>query len=374
MIEEMNVADRRRKCKNTPNDRRVAASMICTILAAFCLLTAHSDSPITIGKRFDRYPRRKDLAVNKGAEMASRTNADARLLKTKRKRTKDGTDMNLRYGNGGALDAVSNSNAGIITGSTMTKETHHRGANRKKKNTRKRKKTDRKKKHGGTLFGKPTVIEETIVDANADVTMDATMYPGTIVDIAVANQDFSTLVTAITAADLVKTLSRPGPFTVFAPTNEAFDALPEGTVNFLLLPENIEQLQDILKYHVVATSAPSSSLVSGDVETLYGEFVTVLVSDAGIMVNDANVVTADIMASNGVIHVIDMVLLPPPPKPKPSGKPAGKPFLGSSWMPPPPPPISKPIECDENGGYSNHWGGSYDPCTVKQLPTRKCAQ
>jgi uncharacterized surface protein with fasciclin (FAS1) repeats len=371
MIEEMNAADRRRRCKSTSNDRRVAAIMICSILAAFCLLSAHSESSITIGKSFDKDRRRKELAVNKGTEMTSRTSANARLLKTKRKWTKDGTDMNLRYGNGGLLDADTTS----ISGSKMqTKETHHRGANMKKKNTRKRKKSDRKKKHGGTLFGKPTMI----VDANADVTMDVTMNPGTIVDIAVANQDLSALVAAVTAAALVETLSGPGPFTVFAPTNEAFAALPTEIVNSLLLPENIEQLQTILKYHVIATSAPSSSFVGGDVMTVNGDLVTIAVSDAGIMVNDANVITADIMASNGVIHVIDKVLLPPPPKPKPApsgkpglGKPAGKPSWGSSWMPPPPPSIPKPIECDKYGGSSNHWGSSYDPCKVKQLPTRK---
>jgi transforming growth factor-beta-induced protein len=134
--------------------------------------------------------------------------------------------------------------------------------------------------------------------------------PGTIVDIAVANEDFTTLVAAVTAAGLVETLARDGPFTVFAPTNEAFDSLPEGTVDTLLLPENIDQLTDILKYHVVAGSVPSSSL-KGDVETLNGDSITVTV-DVGLMLNDdANVITADIMASNGIIHVIDKVLLPP---------------------------------------------------------------
>ena len=100
--------------------------------------------------------------------------------------------------------------------------------------------------------------------------------------------------------------------TFTAPTNEAFAALPEGTVESLLLPENIEQLQDILKYHVVAGNALSSDLVSGDIETLNGAVVTISVSDSGIVVNDANVISADIEASNGVIHVIDKVLLPSP--------------------------------------------------------------
>ena len=97
-----------------------------------------------------------------------------------------------------------------------------------------------------------------------------------------------------------------------APTNEAFAALPEGTVESLLLPENIEQLQDILKYHVVAGYALSSDLVSGDIETLNGDFVTITLSESGIVVNDANVISADIETSNGVIHVINKVLLPPP--------------------------------------------------------------
>jgi uncharacterized surface protein with fasciclin (FAS1) repeats len=126
-----------------------------------------------------------------------------------------------------------------------------------------------------------------------------------------ANPDFSTLVAAVTAAGLVETLSGEGPFTVFAPTNDAFGSLPEGTVDTLLLPENIDQLTDILKYHVVSGYFPSSSIESGvwTVETLNGDSITVDVSDAGIMVNDANVIRADIMASNGVIHVIDKLLM-----------------------------------------------------------------
>ena len=96
-----------------------------------------------------------------------------------------------------------------------------------------------------------------------------------------------------------------------APTNEAFAALPEGTVQSLLLPENIDQLADILKYHVVAANAPSSGLSIGNVETLNGDSVDVTVSDRGIMVNDATVTTADVVASNGIVHIIDKVLMPP---------------------------------------------------------------
>jgi uncharacterized surface protein with fasciclin (FAS1) repeats len=137
--------------------------------------------------------------------------------------------------------------------------------------------------------------------------------PGTIVDLGIANPDFSTLVAAVTAAGLVETLSGEGPFTLFAPTNEAFAALPAEVTDPLFLPENVDQLVNILKYHVVAGSVPSSSVESGDVETLNGDSIAVDVSDAmGIMLNnDAHVTTADIMASNGVIHVIDKVLLPP---------------------------------------------------------------
>ena len=98
---------------------------------------------------------------------------------------------------------------------------------------------------------------------------------------------------------------------VLAPTNEAFAALPEGVLNGLLKPENIGQLQDILKYHVVDGILPSSSLSNGLVETLNGKSVSIS-TDEGVMVNDSNVITADVVASNGVVHVIDKVLLPPP--------------------------------------------------------------
>ena len=98
---------------------------------------------------------------------------------------------------------------------------------------------------------------------------------------------------------------------VLAPTNEAFAALPQGVVDGLLKPENIDQLQDILKYHVVDGTLPSSSLSNGPVETLNGKSVSIS-TDEGVKVNDATVITADVLASNGVVHVIDEVLLPPP--------------------------------------------------------------
>lgn len=139
---------------------------------------------------------------------------------------------------------------------------------------------------------------------------------GTIVDVAVGNPDFSTLVAAVQAADLVETLSGDGPFTVFAPTNDAFAALPEGTVDELLLPENQDTLATILTYHVVSGAVMSTDLSDGqEVETVQGETLTVGVSDSGVTLTDAggntvDVVIADVEASNGVIHAIDGVVLP----------------------------------------------------------------
>jgi uncharacterized surface protein with fasciclin (FAS1) repeats len=132
-----------------------------------------------------------------------------------------------------------------------------------------------------------------------------------IVDIAASNDDFSTLVAAVSAAGLVETLKGDGPFTVFAPTNAAFAALPAGTVDNLLLPENRDQLTAILTYHVVPGNVTSDQLAGQrlTVATVNGETVHIDGTD-GVTVNDANVITADIEASNGVIHVIDSVLLP----------------------------------------------------------------
>ncbi len=141
---------------------------------------------------------------------------------------------------------------------------------------------------------------------------DEAATQSSIVDLAVATEDLSTLVTAVQAADLVETLSDPdADFTVFAPTNEAFAALPEGTLESLLLPENVEDLSAILTYHVVAGSAMSSDLSDGqELTTVNGEKLTVSITDEGVMIGDAMVVTADIEASNGVVHIIDTVLLP----------------------------------------------------------------
>ena len=130
-----------------------------------------------------------------------------------------------------------------------------------------------------------------------------------IVDTAVAAGTFNTLAAALTAAGLVETLKGPGPFTVFAPTDEAFAALPAGTVEALLADP--EALAKILTYHVIAGQVLSTDLTNGmTATTVNGADVTIM-TEGGVMVNDATVTTADIMASNGVIHVIDKVIMPP---------------------------------------------------------------
>lgn len=131
-----------------------------------------------------------------------------------------------------------------------------------------------------------------------------------IVDTAVGAGSFETLVAAVQAADLVDTLKGEGPFTVFAPTDEAFAALPEGTVETLLMPENKDQLVAVLTYHVIPGKVMSGDL-SDDMTaaTVQGGDITIDL-DNGVMVNDAKVVQADIETSNGVIHVIDKVILP----------------------------------------------------------------
>jgi uncharacterized surface protein with fasciclin (FAS1) repeats len=133
-----------------------------------------------------------------------------------------------------------------------------------------------------------------------------------IVDVAVSTKFLSTLVEAVKAGDLVGTLKGDGPFTVFAPTNEAFAALPDGTLESLLMPKNKARLVEILTYHVVAGKVLSSDLSDGmKAKTVEGSDITVHISDAGVKINEANVSTSDIMASNGVVHVIDRVIIPP---------------------------------------------------------------
>jgi uncharacterized surface protein with fasciclin (FAS1) repeats len=130
-----------------------------------------------------------------------------------------------------------------------------------------------------------------------------------IVDTAVAAGNFTTLAAALTAAGLVETLKGEGPFTVFAPTDEAFAALPAGTVEALLADP--EALAKILTYHVIAGQIMSTDLTNGMTATTVNGADVTIKTEGGVMVNDANVTTADIMASNGVIHVIDKVIMPP---------------------------------------------------------------
>ncbi len=131
-----------------------------------------------------------------------------------------------------------------------------------------------------------------------------------IVEIASENGDFSTLVAGVVAAGLADTLSGPGPFTVFAPTNEAFAKLPAGTLEELLKPENKEKLAAILTYHVVAGKVMSTDLSNGQkAATVNGQEVTITIGD-GVQVDAATIAAADLEASNGVIHVVDSVLMP----------------------------------------------------------------
>ena len=132
-----------------------------------------------------------------------------------------------------------------------------------------------------------------------------------IVETAIAAGDFKTLAAALEAAGLVETLRSEGPFTVFAPTDDAFARLPEGTVESLLLPENVAQLRAILTYHVVPGAVKAADVVElSEATTVNGQTVDISVDGATVMLDGATVIATDIMASNGVIHVIDSVILP----------------------------------------------------------------
>ncbi|MEL7116787.1 MAG: fasciclin domain-containing protein [Pseudomonadota bacterium] len=158
------------------------------------------------------------------------------------------------------------------------------------------------------------MFRQTIISLTAAAALAAPAFAGgmkkDIVDTAVEAGTFSTLVAAVTAADLVETLKSDGPFTVFAPTDEAFAALPEGTVETLLMPENKDQLIAVLTYHVVPGKVMSTDL-SDDMTAATVQGGDIMIDlDQGVMINDASVVAADIETSNGVIHVIDKVILP----------------------------------------------------------------
>ena len=151
-----------------------------------------------------------------------------------------------------------------------------------------------------------STTEESVVDT----TMAEEMMMDDIVAVASATEGFATLVAAVAAAGLVETLQGEGPFTVFAPTDDAFAALPAGLLEKLLLPENVAVLTSILTYHVVSGKVMSTDVMAGDAPTVEGSNITLGTTD-GVQVNDATVLIADVAASNGVIHAIDKVLVPP---------------------------------------------------------------
>ena len=166
----------------------------------------------------------------------------------------------------------------------------------------------------GAFFGLPAVANFSQKSSTQSVVnqplLIADSHSKDIVATAAKAGQFNTLAAALKAAGLVEVLQGEGPFTVFAPTDEAFAALPEGTVEKLLLPENKDKLVKILTYHVVPGKVMSGDLESGKVKTVEGSEVSVEVSKTGVKVGKANVVKTDVPASNGVIHVIDTVIIP----------------------------------------------------------------
>ncbi len=156
------------------------------------------------------------------------------------------------------------------------------------------------------MMSEEPMESETPMESMSESPMDDS---GTVVDVAAGNPDFETLASAITAADLTETLSGEGPFTVFAPTNEAFEALPDGVLDALLMPENKDALTSVLTYHVLPDEVMAADVTAGEVATVEGSTLEITTDD-GVMVNDATVVTPDVDASNGVIHAIDKVMVP----------------------------------------------------------------
>ena len=158
------------------------------------------------------------------------------------------------------------------------------------------------------------VSEDTTVTKESQGVMvgGALMTPDKdIVENAANSEDHTTLVSAVQVAELTETLKGPGPFTVFAPTDDAFEALPGGTVDTLLMPENQEDLTGVLTYHVVPGTLKTADLVDGQIlTTVNGQDLTVTNEDGVWMINDAQVTIADAVSSNGVTHIIDKVLLP----------------------------------------------------------------
>jgi len=162
------------------------------------------------------------------------------------------------------------------------------------------------------ITGAEEDIEENVSDAEEEMMENDSMDEEEMDIVETANDagSFETLVLALNTTGLDETLSEEGPYTVFAPTDEAFEELPEGTLDTLM--EDEEQLSEVLTYHVVSGEYMASDLTDGTtLETVQGEMITINVTDDNVMVDDANVIQPDIVASNGVIHVIDAVILPP---------------------------------------------------------------
>jgi uncharacterized surface protein with fasciclin (FAS1) repeats len=148
--------------------------------------------------------------------------------------------------------------------------------------------------------------------ASAEAGIIAPVADPDLIDLAVSVENLSTLVTAVKAAGLVETLKGKGPFTIFAPTNKAFASLPSGTLESLLKPENKDKLVKVLTYHVVSGAYPSDQVKDGmKPASVEGSMLNISVNDGAVKINDANVIQADVKASNGVVHVIDKVILPP---------------------------------------------------------------
>lgn len=153
-------------------------------------------------------------------------------------------------------------------------------------------------------------IAAAVLLATAQAASDSSNASHDIVAVASSAGSFNTLVAALKAAGLVETLQGPGPFTVFAPTDEAFAKLPAGTVESLLKPENKQKLIGILTYHVLPGKVMAADVKTMSARTVNGQDLAITVESGGVMVNNAHVVVTDIAASNGVIHVIDNVVLP----------------------------------------------------------------
>jgi uncharacterized surface protein with fasciclin (FAS1) repeats len=168
---------------------------------------------------------------------------------------------------------------------------------------------------GLVVFGckkqEATAPDEPPTPAAEEVSNIPPLDENNIVSLAIASEDHTTLVAAIKAADYVTSVAASGPLTVFAPTNAAFDKLPEGTLDDLLKPENVDQLRKILQYHVTTSALATDSFTDGQsLSMANGKKATMHVKDGKVSINDANV-TASAPASNGMLHIVDAVLLPP---------------------------------------------------------------